>query len=107
MDESLRGYMTKYDCSSADINPIGKHLVINENDNENKNESKNKDQLNMRIVAVLCGIVYVLLMFFLIVYYCNYIGVFYSINYTFKYVMSGYSVVDLLFRSNGCQVLLL
>lgn len=23
MDESLRGYMTKYDCSSADINPIG------------------------------------------------------------------------------------
>ena len=21
--ESLRGYMTKYDCSSADINPIG------------------------------------------------------------------------------------
>ncbi|EGC33152.1 glutamine-dependent NAD(+) synthetase [Dictyostelium purpureum] len=22
-DESLRGYMTKYDCSSADINPIG------------------------------------------------------------------------------------
>ena len=24
VDESLRGYMTKYDCSSADINPIGK-----------------------------------------------------------------------------------
>ena len=23
MDECLRGYMTKYDCSSADINPIG------------------------------------------------------------------------------------
>lgn len=23
MDESLRGYLTKYDCSSADINPIG------------------------------------------------------------------------------------
>ncbi|KAJ1654434.1 glutamine-dependent NAD(+) synthetase, partial [Dispira simplex] len=23
VDESLRGYMTKYDCSSADINPIG------------------------------------------------------------------------------------
>ncbi|XP_014778403.1 glutamine-dependent NAD(+) synthetase [Octopus bimaculoides] len=23
IDESLRGYMTKYDCSSADINPIG------------------------------------------------------------------------------------
>ena len=23
MDEALRGYMTKYDCSSADINPIG------------------------------------------------------------------------------------
>lgn len=23
LDESLRGYMTKYDCSSADINPIG------------------------------------------------------------------------------------
>jgi NAD+ synthase (glutamine-hydrolysing) len=21
--ESLRGYMTKYDCSSADLNPIG------------------------------------------------------------------------------------
>jgi NAD+ synthase (glutamine-hydrolysing) len=23
LDEGLRGYMTKYDCSSADINPIG------------------------------------------------------------------------------------
>lgn len=23
LDESLRGYFTKYDCSSADINPIG------------------------------------------------------------------------------------
>eukprot|EP00955_Chlamydomonas_euryale_P055789 356218-Chlamydomonas_euryale.AAC.2 len=23
VDECLRGYMTKYDCSSADINPIG------------------------------------------------------------------------------------
>lgn len=23
MDESLRGYFTKYDCSSSDINPIG------------------------------------------------------------------------------------
>ncbi|CAA9997357.1 unnamed protein product [Nesidiocoris tenuis] len=23
VDESLRGYLTKYDCSSADVNPIG------------------------------------------------------------------------------------
>ena len=23
LDEALRGYYTKYDCSSADINPIG------------------------------------------------------------------------------------
>lgn len=23
VDETLRGYLTKYDCSSADINPIG------------------------------------------------------------------------------------
>lgn len=23
VDESLRGYMTKYDCSSGDVNPIG------------------------------------------------------------------------------------
>ncbi len=23
LDEALRGYATKYDCSSADINPIG------------------------------------------------------------------------------------
>ena len=23
VDESLRGYYTRYDCSSADINPIG------------------------------------------------------------------------------------
>lgn len=23
LDESLRGYYTKYDCSSADLNPIG------------------------------------------------------------------------------------
>jgi len=23
LDESLRGYVTKYDCSSADINPLG------------------------------------------------------------------------------------
>ena len=23
MDESLCGYLTKYDCSSADLNPIG------------------------------------------------------------------------------------
>lgn len=35
VDESLRGYMTKYDCSSADINPIGgisktdlKHFLV-------------------------------------------------------------------------------
>lgn len=29
VDESLRGYMTKYDCSSADLNPIG---AINKED---------------------------------------------------------------------------
>lgn len=23
MDEALRGYYTKYDCSAADVNPIG------------------------------------------------------------------------------------
>ena len=23
VDEALRGYFTKYDCSSADVNPIG------------------------------------------------------------------------------------
>lgn len=23
VDECLRGYLTKYDCSSADVNPIG------------------------------------------------------------------------------------
>jgi NAD+ synthase (glutamine-hydrolysing) len=23
VDESLRGYLTKYDCSAADLNPIG------------------------------------------------------------------------------------
>ncbi len=23
VDEGLRGYLTKYDCSSADLNPIG------------------------------------------------------------------------------------
>jgi NAD+ synthase (glutamine-hydrolysing) len=23
LDESLRGYFTKYDCSSGDLNPIG------------------------------------------------------------------------------------
>ena len=23
LDECLRGYFTKYDCSSADLNPIG------------------------------------------------------------------------------------
>ena len=23
VDECLRGYLTKYDCSSADLNPIG------------------------------------------------------------------------------------
>jgi NAD+ synthase (glutamine-hydrolysing) len=23
VDEALRGYLTKYDCSSADVNPIG------------------------------------------------------------------------------------
>ncbi len=29
LDEGLRGYFTKYDCSSADINPIGS---LNKND---------------------------------------------------------------------------
>lgn len=29
IDEGLRGYFTKYDCSSADLNPIG---GINKND---------------------------------------------------------------------------
>jgi NAD+ synthase (glutamine-hydrolysing) len=31
IDEGLRGYMTKYDCSAADINPIGginKHDIV-------------------------------------------------------------------------------
>lgn len=28
VDEVLRGYLTKYDCSSADINPLGKRLTI-------------------------------------------------------------------------------
>ena len=28
LDESLRGYFTKYDCSSADINPIGSFSKI-------------------------------------------------------------------------------
>ena len=27
VDETLRGYLTKYDCSSADINPIGELVV--------------------------------------------------------------------------------
>lgn len=26
VDEALRGYYTKYDCSAADINPIGGFL---------------------------------------------------------------------------------
>lgn len=26
VDEGLRGYLTKYDCSSADLNPIGEGL---------------------------------------------------------------------------------
>jgi len=29
LDEGLRGYLTKYDCSSADLNPIG---CVNKND---------------------------------------------------------------------------
>jgi len=28
VDEALRGYYTKYDCSAADINPIGGCLVV-------------------------------------------------------------------------------
>ena len=28
LDEGLRGYMTKYDCSSADLNPIGSYSKI-------------------------------------------------------------------------------
>lgn len=28
VDEGLRGYLTKYDCSSADINPIGAWLGV-------------------------------------------------------------------------------
>lgn len=28
VDESLRGYFTKYDCSSADINPIASFSKI-------------------------------------------------------------------------------
>ena len=27
VDEGLRGYLTKYDCSSADVNPIGRQLA--------------------------------------------------------------------------------
>lgn len=27
VDEGLRGYLTKYDCSSADLNPIGAPLT--------------------------------------------------------------------------------
>jgi NAD+ synthase (glutamine-hydrolysing) len=27
VDETLRGYLTKYDCSSADLNPIGGNLI--------------------------------------------------------------------------------
>ena len=28
VDEGLRGYLTKYDCSSADLNPIGMHSLL-------------------------------------------------------------------------------
>jgi NAD+ synthase (glutamine-hydrolysing) len=28
VDETIRGYFTKYDCSSADINPIGEWLIL-------------------------------------------------------------------------------
>lgn len=28
VDECLRGYLTKYDCSSADLNPIGKQILM-------------------------------------------------------------------------------
>ena len=53
MDESLRGYMTKYDCSSADINPIGNYSRIDIN--EDKNEIVHQNKLYMRINAALCG----------------------------------------------------
>ena len=32
VDEALRGYMTKYDCSSADINPIGNSNTADDDD---------------------------------------------------------------------------
>ena len=28
VDEALRGYYTKYDCSAADVNPIGGTWVV-------------------------------------------------------------------------------
>ena len=28
VDEALRGYLTKYDCSAADINPIGERGFV-------------------------------------------------------------------------------
>ena len=42
VDESLRGYMTKYDCSSADINPIGYTT--------NSNKIRNKHLIKTEIV---------------------------------------------------------
>ena len=88
MDESLRGYMTKYDCSSADINPIGKHLNINENENEQENK------LNMRIKVVLYVIVLTLFMSIFIVNVGNYLNAHFLVGSTCKYVMSSSSVVD-------------
>lgn len=47
VDEALRGYMTKYDCSSADINPIG---GISKTDLK-KFLSYAKDKFNLPILA--------------------------------------------------------
>lgn len=51
VDEALRGYMTKYDCSSADINPIGGFA---------KNDLKKflllaKDRLNLPVLSEILG----------------------------------------------------
>ena len=49
VDEALRGYMTKYDCSSGDLNPIGgicKGMRCDRDDDDDDNHGDNYDSHN-------------------------------------------------------------
>lgn len=52
VDESLRGYLTKYDCSSADINPIGAPTAFNAPEYETSDHPHSNGRRRIAVTSI-------------------------------------------------------